>query len=600
MVWRGRTTGWGWIATCAAVAALLAPASASANTITVDSTADPGSPGICTLRDAISAANTNGAVNGCLAGGGASDLIDATGISGQITLTAALPTMNTNVDINGRGSGQLTISGADLYRPFQTSGTDSISGMTITHGFSAGGGAIINSGTLTLTDVVVSNSSAAVTGGTNAFPEGGGIFSNGGSLHLILSAVTGNDATATGATNQNAPVGGGIWASGVVTLDRSTISGNQASADAAGGSFTSANAGGIDLFGGSVTATQSTIDGNTVSATGASTANDAHGGGIGVANAPGVVLSLDRTTIAGNTATASGTSASASAGGMSVSGGTASSFTVRSSTISGNSAPLYANVAFGALTNSIKNTIVANPMGGGANCSTGFTSSAGYNIDSGTSCGFNQPTDQPNTDPLLDSTVADNGGPTLTLLPLPNSPAIDKGQASGETVDQRGLQRPWLFDVTEPPGGDGTDIGAVEVQGPVPMGTDPTSPNDSGTPNVFGTVESGSGVQLFTGAACGTQVATGSDSSFASPGLVPSSPVPAGTTTTFSVRSTYGTASSACSPTTLDYTRTGTPPPSGGGTTAPPPTTTPKKKKCKKKKKRAAFAAKKKCKKRKK
>jgi hypothetical protein len=584
-----------------AIAAAATPAAASANTITIDSTADPGAPGICTLRDAIAAANSNSAQNGCTAGGGASDVIDATGISGTITLAASLPTLTTNLDINGPGSGSLAVNGQDLYRPINDTGpatTVSISGLTITHALGFGGAGILNStGTLTLTDVVVSQSHAISNSPSNQFAQGGGIDNNGGTLHLILSTVANNAAVANGGTNQNAPSGGGIWTNGTLTLDRSTVSGNQATADAATGNSSSASGGGISLQGGSLTATQSTISGNTASATGGATSNDAHGGGIAVATAAGVSLVLDRVTVAGNTATASGTSPSASVGGIRAAGTTGSVLDIKSSTIATNSAPLYANLEFGGATQTVKNTIVSDPLGGGQNCSPGGAASQGYNIDSGTSCGFNQTGDQTNTgDPQL-GPLLNKGGPTETMLPGPNSPALDKGQSSGETVDQRGLQRPWLFDVTEPTGGDGTDIGAVEVQGPVPTGTTPASPGASGTPNVFGTVDSGSLVQLFTGAACNTQVASGSVAAFRTPGLVPSTPVPEGTTTTFSVRSTYGSATSICSPTTIDYTRTATPPPSGGGAT-PPSTTPPTKKKCKKKKR--ATAAKKKCKKKKK
>src|SRR5581483_9577008 len=44
--------------------------SARAATITVDSLADTGAPGICVLRDAITAANTMTVRNGCVAGNG--------------------------------------------------------------------------------------------------------------------------------------------------------------------------------------------------------------------------------------------------------------------------------------------------------------------------------------------------------------------------------------------------------------------------------------------------------------------------------------------------------------------------------------------------
>jgi hypothetical protein len=43
---------------------------AYAATINVNSLADPGGPSICALRDAITAANTQTATNGCAAGSG--------------------------------------------------------------------------------------------------------------------------------------------------------------------------------------------------------------------------------------------------------------------------------------------------------------------------------------------------------------------------------------------------------------------------------------------------------------------------------------------------------------------------------------------------
>jgi len=65
--------------------------------------------------------------------------------------------------------------------------------------------------------------------------------------------------------------------------------------------------------------------------------------------------------------------------------------------------------------------------------------------------------------------AADNGGTTQTRLPQPGSPLIDAipnascqtGGASGITTDQRGLPRPGA-------GSPACDIGAVEVQPPVP------------------------------------------------------------------------------------------------------------------------------------
>ena len=69
---------------------------------------------------------------------------------------------------------------------------------------------------------------------------------------------------------------------------------------------------------------------------------------------------------------------------------------------------------------------------------------------------FNGNNDQTGiTNPLLED-LADNGGPTFTHLPLPNSPAIDAGSNPNTlTTDQR--EEPRFV-------GEGVDIGAVELQ----------------------------------------------------------------------------------------------------------------------------------------
>jgi hypothetical protein len=63
-------------------------------------------------------------------------------------------------------------------------------------------------------------------------------------------------------------------------------------------------------------------------------------------------------------------------------------------------------------------------------------------------------------DPKL-GPLQDNGGPTPTMAPAPDSPVIDAGFAFGLATDQRGQSRP--FDVPAlANAGDGSDIGAVE------------------------------------------------------------------------------------------------------------------------------------------
>jgi len=112
-------------------------------------------------------------------------------------------------------------------------------------------------------------------------------------------------------------------------------------------------------------------------------------------------------------------------------------------------------------------------IGGGASCSGGIGSvtSLGYNFsDDATAapgtCQLNQSTDLigVGNNPLLGA-LANNGGPTQTLLPQTGSRLIDDipldpGHCTGEpapgvTTDQRLLPRP---------AGPGCDIGAVEVQ----------------------------------------------------------------------------------------------------------------------------------------
>ena len=59
--------------------------------------------------------------------------------------------------------------------------------------------------------------------------------------------------------------------------------------------------------------------------------------------------------------------------------------------------------------------------------------------------------------------MQNNGGPTFTHALLLGSPAIDKGESSGSTTDQRGFgRRKDIPALANAPGGDGADIGAFE------------------------------------------------------------------------------------------------------------------------------------------
>ena len=129
---------------------------------TVTSTDDAGAG---SLRQAITDAEANPGA----------DLIDATGISGTITLASALPTITSDVIITGPGANNLIISGNSTVRPFFiTGGTVVISNLSIMNGLAQGGspavgggggagmggGAYIDAGTVTLTNVVFAGNAA--------------------------------------------------------------------------------------------------------------------------------------------------------------------------------------------------------------------------------------------------------------------------------------------------------------------------------------------------------------------------------------------------------------------------------------------------------
>jgi hypothetical protein len=123
----------------------------------------------------------------------------------------------------------------------------------------------------------------------------------------------------------------------------------------------------------------------------------------------------------------------------------------------------------------VKSSIIAQNAGGDVG---GVFSSQGFNLVGNTDggFGFTAPTDQTGTgvlplDPKLDPNgLQDNGGPTLTIALLPDSPAIDQGTSDSLignlTTDQRGDGFPRTIDYAGIPnaaGGDGTDAGAFEL-----------------------------------------------------------------------------------------------------------------------------------------
>jgi hypothetical protein len=157
---------------------------------------------------------------------------------------------------------------------------------------------------------------------------------------------------------------------------------------------------------------------------------------------------------------------------------------INSGTFSGNSGSQGGAICnygpSGSATLEIADTILNVGAGGGGTIYNSSTTvkSDGYNLSSDAAGGdsttgpgglLNSTNDIRNTDPLLGS-LQDNGGPTWTHALLSGSPAIDQGKRNvipnlASNTDQRGLPRPVDFaTVTNAPGGDGSDIGAYEVQ----------------------------------------------------------------------------------------------------------------------------------------
>ena len=146
-------------------------------------------------------------------------------------------------------------------------------------------------------------------------------------------------------------------------------------------------------------------------------------------------------------------------GGISNDDGT---FTVTDSTLTGNSAPYFGGSAIytngdGTINQSTLNangdgatllstgtavsvygSLFANP-GSSGNCAGTPPASEGFNLDSGTTCGFAD--GDSNVDPQLSAQLVNRGGGTDVFELGPTSPALNLVSPCGSPLDQRGFQR---------------------------------------------------------------------------------------------------------------------------------------------------------------
>src|SRR5437667_4975400 len=365
---------------------------------------------------AATVTNTNdsgsGSLRQAIADAAAGDTISLA--PGTITLTSGELVINKDLTISGPGSGKLTIQrstagGTPEFRIFNvtsSTGTITISGVTVSNGLALFGGGINNEGSLTLDD-------CAITGNV-AKESGGGVANrlNGSSLTLINSFVTGNSVATLG----NDGWGGGVYnGPGTMMVTHCTVSNNSLQADAGhdaygGGVYNEGSltitgskingnhsTGGGDADGGGggvfndnqLTLATSTVDSNT--ATGGAGSGPGRGYGGGIANGGGDTT-LDRSTVSGNFAVG-GAGSDSSSGGSGEGGGIAVDFdfvTVDTSTVSGNTSSGGAGNGSGGAGSSYGGGIFNQSFAALFNCTiatnvvpTGFTGDGGgiYNIN---------------------------------------------------------------------------------------------------------------------------------------------------------------------------------------------------------------------------
>lgn len=409
---------------------LVTTTAAWASTLAVTNTNDSGAG---SLRQAIIDANANSDSN-----------VIELSATGTIDLQSPLPTLNTDMTINGPGADELTVrrDGGGEYGIFvvPSGSAVSISGLTISNGYAPGdslpgGGGIYNLGELELTDSTVSGNH------TNNF--GGGILNSwqdathygvaeldnvtvidNSTFFLGAGVMNDGEMTITNSTvsdNGPASYAGGVYNDGTLTMSGSTVSGNNGGAQ--GGGF-------MNDYQGTATITNSTISGNVV---GSQSTAGSPGGGI--YNTNGSVLTLSDSTVTNNSANFGG--------GIQNDGD--STATIGGTIVAGNTA--------------------FNPTNHTSSDVFGDFASQGYNLIGRTddASGFDGPGDLTGTavsplNPVL-RPLAGNGGPTKTHALSRKSPEVNMGDPTcpPPATDQRGLIRPQ---------GARCDIGSYELRNP--------------------------------------------------------------------------------------------------------------------------------------
>ena len=282
------------------------------------------------------------------------------------------------------------------------------------------GGAIVNN-----QHILIQNSTIS---GNTGNAQGGGIVNQGGSVEIGASTIAGNRLTDANGVGGNIAnwyfFDGNSFHYGPLTVSDSTVTAGDAPF-AGGGIFTY----------GPVTVVRSALISNTTAGRGGAIYMETSGNG---------PVTIDNSTLADNHADNHGGALYKASGALSLA----------FSTIASNNTQQEGSNVYMDLGQADATTVLGTIVTDG-DCVQNGVVSQGYNLDSGASCGFDQPTDLLNSDPMLEG-LAQNGGPTLTRLPLPNSPVVNAIPVGCPDLDQRGYPRPL---------GAGCDMGAVEFDG---------------------------------------------------------------------------------------------------------------------------------------
>ncbi len=331
--WLRRKLGAGMVGAALLLALSGAPTVHAGNPIVVDGA-------ICTLADAITAANTDAAVGGCTTGYAGADIID---VQADVALTTAnnttygatgLPVITSEVTVAGNDH-SISRSASTNFRILAVAAGGNLTLNSVTvHGGAAlgsgpywqqtGGGVFVKNATITVMNSTLS---------ANRAHSGGGIFAQNATVVVTNSALSESWAdsgggmfveqtslSVTGSTlsDNRADSGGGGMAtySSTVTVSNSTISGNAAatslSIGAGGGirarastlviadttmsgNFAADSGGGIDASSAMITIARSSLEGNMSS----NPLGGGSGGGISVANS---TLIVANSTLSGNLA----------------------------------------------------------------------------------------------------------------------------------------------------------------------------------------------------------------------------------------------------------------------------------------------------------